>query len=67
MLQGRKCCTLPRAPYCIDTTWSASTVALLVPMVFLAILFTISVVSSWILPQPSKETEQMIERAWDET
>eukprot|EP00435_Cladocopium_sp_Y103_P074799 s114_g51.t1 len=68
MLQGRKCCTLPRAPYCIDTTWSASTaarpnsVALLVPMAFLAILFTISVVSSWILPQPSKETEQMIER-----
>lgn len=62
MLQGRKCCTLPRAPYCIDTSWSASTVALLVPMAFLAILFAISVVSSWILPQPSKENEQMIER-----
>ena len=27
--------------------------------------FTISVVSSWILPQPSKETEQMVERPWD--
>ena len=25
--------------------------------------FAISVVSSWILPQPSKENEQMIERA----
>ncbi|CAK9110029.1 1 [Durusdinium trenchii] len=62
MLQGRKCCTLPRAPYCIDTSWSASTVALLVPMACLAILFTISVVSSWILPQPSKDTEQMTER-----
>ncbi|CAJ1416044.1 unnamed protein product [Effrenium voratum] len=65
MLQGRKCCTLPRAPYCIDQSWSASTVALLVPVAGLAILFTVSVISSWILPQPSKEPEQMTER--DET
>lgn len=62
MLQGRKCCTLPGPPFCIDTRFSASTVALLVPVVCLAILFTISVVSSWILPQPTKEPEQMTER-----
>lgn len=62
MLQGRKCCTLPGPPFCIDTRWSASTIALLVPVVCLAILFTISVVSSWILPQPTKEPEQMTER-----
>ena len=38
ILTGRKCCILPRAPYCLDTSWSASTVALLVPIACLAIL-----------------------------
>ena len=42
--------------------YSMVQVALLVPVVCLAILFTISVVSSWILPQPTKEPEQMTER-----
>eukprot|EP00931_Biecheleriopsis_adriatica_P039465 TRINITY_DN22569_c0_g2_i1.p1 TRINITY_DN22569_c0_g2~~TRINITY_DN22569_c0_g2_i1.p1 ORF type:complete len:2009 (+),score=358.66 TRINITY_DN22569_c0_g2_i1:92-6118(+) len=59
MLEGRKCCTLTRAPYCIDTSWSASTIALAVPFAVLLLLFFVSVISSWILPQPKKEPEQM--------
>jgi len=37
--QGATCCTLLHPPYCVDQDWSASTVALLAPLAFLAFLF----------------------------
>ncbi|CAE8697970.1 unnamed protein product [Polarella glacialis] len=63
LTQGRKCCTLLRPPYCIDTAFSASTVAIVVPLAILILLFVFSIISSWILPQPkSAPPERLAER-----
>jgi len=53
IMGGRECCIYLQAPWCVDQTWSTSTVGLATPFAVLLVLFCVSCLSSWCRPPPS--------------